>query len=110
MPLLGLSWLDPYADPETYLLDRATWAGLRAEYCQAVERPIAGDERVAHLGRDLGEELGSFASMLERGDGPVRTIPITPPRRPSVPGTTRANGHRPRYSHLLAICYRTPSW
>ena len=36
-----------YADPETYLLDRATWVGLRAEYCQAVERPPAGSERIA---------------------------------------------------------------
>ena len=62
----------PYADPETYLLDRTTWDGVRPGYCQAVERPMAGDERVAQLSRDLGDELGSFASMLERGDGPVR--------------------------------------
>jgi TnpA family transposase len=61
-----------YADPETYLLDHTTWAGLRTEYCQALERPVAGDERTAQLGRDLGDELGSFASMLERGGGPVR--------------------------------------
>jgi TnpA family transposase len=61
-----------YADPETYLLDRTAWAGLRAEYCQAVGRPAAGKGRTAELGRDLTGELGSFATMLERGDGPVR--------------------------------------
>jgi TnpA family transposase len=61
-----------YADPETYLLDRTTWAGLRDEYCRAVEQPRAGDERVAQLGSDLDDELGPFATMLGRGEGPVR--------------------------------------
>lgn len=61
-----------YADPETYLLDRTSWAGLRADYCQAVERPRAGSQRMAQLGGDVGDELASFASMLERGEGPVR--------------------------------------
>jgi hypothetical protein len=60
-----------YADPETYLLDRTTWDGMRPEYCLAVVQPMAGSERLTQLGRDLGDELGSFASLLECGDGPV---------------------------------------
>ncbi len=61
-----------YADPETYLLDRAGWAGMRDDYCAAVRRPGAGSERIAQLGRELDEELASFADMLARGEGPVR--------------------------------------
>ena len=61
-----------YADPETYLLDRDRWAEMRSDYCTAVGRPRSGRERVAQLGRELDEELASFAGMLARGEGPVR--------------------------------------
>jgi len=61
-----------YADPETYLLDRSTWEGLRADYCAAVERPPSGPDRLAQLGRELDAEVASFAAMLEAGEGPVR--------------------------------------
>jgi len=61
-----------YRDPESYLLDQTTWAGVRADYCQAVERPRSGRERIAQLAQDLNDELASFASMLEHGEGPVR--------------------------------------
>lgn len=61
-----------YADPETYLLDEASWAGMRSDYCAAVGRPDSGRERIAQLGRELDEELASFADMLARGEGPVR--------------------------------------
>ena len=61
-----------YADPETYLLDRPTWEGLRADYCAAVERPPSGPDRLAQLGRELDTEVASFAAMLEAGEGPVR--------------------------------------
>jgi TnpA family transposase len=61
-----------YADPETYLLDRDRWDGMRSDYCSAVGRPRSGRERVAQLGRELDEELASFAGMLTRGEGPVR--------------------------------------
>jgi len=61
-----------YRDPESYLLDRTTWAGVRADYCEAVERPRSGRVRIAQLGQDLHDELASFASMLEHGQGPVR--------------------------------------
>lgn len=61
-----------YADPETYLLDRSAWSGLRGEYCRAIERPESGRGRLEQLGRSLDEEVASFATMLERGEGPVR--------------------------------------
>jgi TnpA family transposase len=61
-----------YADPETYLLDRVSWAGLRTDYCQAVEQPSSGMDRVSDLSRELDHEAASFAAMIERGDGPVR--------------------------------------
>ena len=61
-----------YADPETYLLDRPTWEGLRADYCAVVERPPSGADRLAQLGRELDAEVASFAAMLDRGEGPVR--------------------------------------
>jgi hypothetical protein len=61
-----------YADPETYLLTGSAWADLRDDYCRAVERPRAGRDRIARLGREPGEEAASFASMLGRGEGPAR--------------------------------------
>jgi hypothetical protein len=61
-----------YADPETYLLTGSAWADLRDDYCRAVERPRAGRDRIAQLGRELNEEAASFASMLGRGEGPAR--------------------------------------
>ncbi len=61
-----------YADPETYLLTGSAWADLRDDYCRAVERPRAGRDRIAQLGRELDEEAASFASMLGRGEGPAR--------------------------------------
>jgi Domain of unknown function (DUF4158) len=61
-----------YADPETYLLTGSVWADLRDDYCRAVERPRAGRDRIAQLGRELDEEAASFASMLGRGEGPAR--------------------------------------
>lgn len=61
-----------YADPETYLLDRTTWANRREDYCRAVEHPRSGRDRLIQLGSELDDELASFAAMLERGDGPVR--------------------------------------
>ncbi len=61
-----------YADPETYLLGRERWAEMRSDYCAAVGRPGSGAERIAALGRELDEELASFAGMLVRGEGPVR--------------------------------------
>jgi hypothetical protein len=61
-----------YADPETYLLDETSWAAMRSDYCAAVGRPDSGRERIAQLGRELDEELASFADMLSRGEGPVR--------------------------------------
>jgi TnpA family transposase len=61
-----------YADPETYLLDETSWAGMRSDYCAAVGRPASGRERIAQLDRELDEELASFADMLARGESPVR--------------------------------------
>jgi hypothetical protein len=60
-----------YADPEIYLLDETSWAGMRSDYCAAVGRPDSGRERIAQLGRELDEELASFSDMLARGEGPV---------------------------------------
>jgi hypothetical protein len=61
-----------YADPETYLLDRVSWTGMRNDYCAAVRRPRSGAERITQLSRELDQELASFAGMLARGEGPVR--------------------------------------
>jgi len=61
-----------YADPETYLLTPTAWADRRDDYCRAVERAPAAKDRVAQLGRELDEEAASFATMLARGEGPVR--------------------------------------
>jgi hypothetical protein len=61
-----------YAHPDSYLLDKARWAEQRAGYCQALQRPRSGQERLAELARELDAELASFASMLRRGEGPVR--------------------------------------
>jgi hypothetical protein len=87
-----------YADPETYLLTGSAWADLRDDYCRAVERPRAGRDRIAQLGRELDEEAASFASMLGRGEGPARLEadrlvvgrdPVHPPL-PPAPGDAEA--------------------
>jgi hypothetical protein len=54
-----------WADPETYLMDRASWAERRADYCRAVDRPGSAHEHLERLGRELDDELASFAAMLE---------------------------------------------
>ena len=61
-----------FANPETYLMKPSRWVQLRADYCQAIDRPASGKERLERLGSDLDEELASFAAMLDRGEGPVR--------------------------------------
>ena len=61
-----------YADPETYLLTGSAWADLRDDYCRAVERPRAGRDRIAQLGRELDEEAGIVRvdAGARRGTGP----------------------------------------
>jgi hypothetical protein len=66
----GEVWLDGsrrWADPESYLLDKSTWAGLRTEYSAAVERPTAAQARLDQLGTELDAELATFAELLEAG-------------------------------------------
>jgi TnpA family transposase len=71
----GDVWLEGsrrWADPETYLLDQPTWAGLRTDYCATVERPASARLRLERLGDELDEELAGFAEMLAAGSGPAR--------------------------------------
>ena len=46
---------------------QVTWAGLRTEYCAAVERPSAAQARLDQLGTELDAELATFAELLEAG-------------------------------------------
>jgi hypothetical protein len=66
----GEVWLDGsrrWADPESYLLDKSTWAGRRTEYWAGVERPSAAKARLDRLGTQLDAELATCADLLEAG-------------------------------------------
>jgi hypothetical protein len=51
----------------TYLLDKTSWEGMRTDYCTAVRRPVAGQDRLTQINGQLEAELASFAGMLAAG-------------------------------------------
>jgi len=70
----GDVWLDGsrrYADPQTYLIPREQWPGLRAEVCREVQAPEDGTERLRDRERELSGLLDRVEGLLAK-DGDVR--------------------------------------
>jgi len=69
----GDVWLEGsrrYADPQTYLIPREQWPGLRAEVCREVQAPEDGTERLRDRERELSGLLDRVEGLLAQ-DGDV---------------------------------------
>jgi TnpA family transposase len=65
----GNVWLEGsrrYADPESYLIPRERWPGLRSEVCQLLDLPFDGRERLQQRQTELEARLASFDRGLTR--------------------------------------------
>ena len=70
----GDVWLEGsrrYADPETYLVPREDWPGLRAEVCREIQAPEDGTDRLREREQELSGLLDRVEALLARG-GDVR--------------------------------------
>ena len=70
----GDVWLEGsrrYADPETYLIPRERWPGLRAEVCREVQAPEDGTDRLCEREKELSGLLDRVEGLLAKG-GDVR--------------------------------------
>ena len=70
----GDVWLEGsrrYADPETYLIPRQAWPGLRAEVCREVQAPEDGADRLLEREQELSGLLDRVEVLLAKG-GDVR--------------------------------------
>ena len=86
----GDVWLEAsrrYADPETYLIPRERWPGLRAEVCRQLQAPEDGTDRLrereAELERAPGPGRGPARQGRGRPDGRRRPGGLTRSRRRS---------------------------
>ena len=70
----GDVWLEGsrrYADPETYLIPREAWPGLRAEVCREIQAPEDGTDRLREREQELSGLLDRVEALLAKG-GDVR--------------------------------------
>ena len=70
----GDVWLEGsrrYADPETYLIPREEWPGLRAEVCREIQAPEDGTDRLREREQELSGLLDRVEALLAKG-GDVR--------------------------------------
>ena len=70
----GDVWLEGsrrYADPETYLIPREAWPGLRAEVCRELQAPEDGTDRLREREEELSGLLDRVEALLAKG-GDVR--------------------------------------
>ena len=70
----GDIWLEGsrrYADPETYLIPREAWPGLRAEVCREIQAPEDGTDRLRDREQELSGLLDRVEVLLAKG-GDVR--------------------------------------
>jgi hypothetical protein len=63
-----------YANPETYLIPKASWPALRSDICQHLRAPENGTVRLEARGRELNELLPRVDRLLARNSkvGEVR--------------------------------------
>jgi TnpA family transposase len=70
----GDVWLEGsrrYADPQTYLIPREGWPGLRAEVCREIQAPEDGTDRLREREKELSGLLDRVEALLAKG-GDVR--------------------------------------
>ncbi|MBV8556918.1 MAG: Tn3 family transposase, partial [Planctomycetaceae bacterium] len=70
----GDVWLEGsrrYADPETYLVPREDWPGLRAEVCREIQAPEDGTDRLREREQELSGLLDRVEALIAKG-GDVR--------------------------------------
>ena len=70
----GDVWLERsrrYADPQTYLIPREGWPGLRAEVCREIQAPEDGTDRLREREEELSGLLDRVEALLAKG-GDVR--------------------------------------
>jgi len=70
----GDVWLEGsrrYADPQTYLIPREGWPGLRAEVCREIQAPNDGTDRLRERETELSGLLDRVEAVLAHG-GDVR--------------------------------------
>ena len=60
-----------YADPQTYLIPREGWPGLRAEVCREIQAPEDGTDRLREREKELSGLLDRVEALLAKG-GDVR--------------------------------------
>jgi TnpA family transposase len=70
----GDVWLEKsrrYADPQTYLIPREGWSGLRTEVCREIQAPEDGTDRLREREEELRGLLDRVETLLAKG-GDVR--------------------------------------
>jgi hypothetical protein len=70
----GDIWLEGsrrYADPETYLIPREAWPGLRAEVSREIQAPVDGTDRLRDREQELNGLMDRVEALLAKG-GDVR--------------------------------------
>ena len=70
----GDVWLERsrrYADPQTYLIPREGWSGLRTEVCREIQAPEDGMDRLREREEELSGHLDRVEALLAKG-GDVR--------------------------------------
>ena len=60
-----------YADPQTYLIPREGWPGLRTEVCREIQAPEDGTDRLREREQELSGLLDRVEALLAKG-GDVR--------------------------------------
>ncbi|WP_145279696.1 DUF4158 domain-containing protein [Tautonia plasticadhaerens] len=60
-----------YADPQTYLIPREEWPGLRTEVCREIQAPEDGTDRLREREQELSGLLDRVEALLAKG-GDVR--------------------------------------
>src|SRR4051794_30948416 len=60
-----------YADPQTYLIPREDWPGIRAEACREIQAPEDGTDRLREREQELSGLLDRVEALLAKG-GDVR--------------------------------------
>src|SRR5213078_3085899 len=66
----GDVWLEGsrrYADPQTYLIPREAWPGLRAEVCREIQAPEDGIDRLCEREKELSGLLDRVEAVLAQG-------------------------------------------
>ena len=106
-------WSRRYADPETYLIPRDAWPGLRAEVFREIQGPVDGTDRLCEREEELNGLLARFEALLAKG-GDVRMEDgaLVVPRREAgeTPELERLVDERLRLVELCESLIEVDGW